>query len=168
VVSRQNLCNISISLNQRRSVNLIRELQGGNSFLERMQTSEDYVKYYYFVPPTTATNYTATVTVTPKTPGFFPSFYAQRNDLLNLTWNYKSLSFPSIRQNSFAQEQLFFYPAQSSYSFSFNCSAVSTTLQQSFNLAQNMTVNQTVQVNVSSTFYNTTSKKNQTVWSMQN
>jgi hypothetical protein len=49
---------------------------------DRMWTPSDYVKYYYLAPPPLYQNFTATVSVTTKTPGFQPLIYLLRNDVV--------------------------------------------------------------------------------------
>lgn len=66
-----------------------------------MVTPEDYVKYYYFIPPTLPGNYTVNITVTPRTAGFYPSIYALRNDIINSNFNYKSLNYPNIIKKTY-------------------------------------------------------------------
>lgn len=49
---------------------------------DRMWTPSDYVKYYYLAPPPLNQNYTASITIATKTPGFQPLVYLLRNDVV--------------------------------------------------------------------------------------
>ena len=115
-----------VKLNQRKNVVLIKD---GQSVLDEMITDEDIVKYYYYIPPSMPYNYTATVTVTPRTAGFFPNIYALRQDLINGTINYKSLYFPTMNASTYGVEQQFYQTQQPKYNLTFNVSAVNITTQ---------------------------------------
>lgn len=64
--------------------------------LDRMETPDDFIKYYYYLLPNAPLNYTANVTVTSLTPGFFPNMYIMRNDVINSSLNLNSLAYPTL------------------------------------------------------------------------
>ena len=59
-----------------------------NTVLDKMQTGQNFVKYYYMTPPKTAMNFTATINVNMFTDGFYSSIYVLRNDLANNSFNF--------------------------------------------------------------------------------
>lgn len=61
-----------------------------------MWTPSDFVKYYYYIPPSFITNYTVALNVFSKTPGFAPDIYIQRNDFVNVSVNDLMTVYPSM------------------------------------------------------------------------
>ena len=59
-----------ISLSQGMDVGLLK-----GRLLDKMWTPNDYVKYYYLVPPAVNQNFTASITINSKTLGFQPLIY---------------------------------------------------------------------------------------------
>lgn len=49
---------------------------------DRMWTPSDYVKYDYLAPPPLYQNYTASITIVTKTPGFETLVYLLRNEVV--------------------------------------------------------------------------------------
>lgn len=61
-----------------------------------MWTPDDYYKSYQYIPPAMGINYTAQLTIRSKTPGFMPIVFIQRNDFVNTSINYSSVSYPTM------------------------------------------------------------------------
>ncbi|CDW90748.1 UNKNOWN [Stylonychia lemnae] len=165
IVSNQVNSNVTFRLDQRKTVQLLKDNQ---SLMDRMLTPEDYIKYYYFIPNSFPLNQTININVVPRTPGFYPSIYVLRNDIINGTVNFRNLNFPTITKRTYFNESQFFNAQSKSYSLSFNQTAVNITVQVTVITQQNYTQNQTILVNVTMNVTNSTTKKNQTVTVLQN
>lgn len=86
---------------------------------DRMWTPSDYVKYYFLAPPPLYQNFTATVTITTRTPGYQPMVYLLRNDVVG---SGNGAAFTSIRQATPQRfttliERPFFQALQTSVNF---------------------------------------------------
>ena len=69
---------------------------------------DDFVKYYYFrFPLHSLLNQTYTVNISGVTPGFKPSIYALSNEIINNSYSYKNLLYPTLTQFTVKNEQHF-------------------------------------------------------------
>ncbi len=72
-----------------------------------MNNKFDFVKYYFFLIPKNFQNSTATISIQSYTPGFVPSFYVLKNDIVNGSLSYSDLVYPSIANYTLALENTF-------------------------------------------------------------
>ena len=61
-----------------------------------MYYKDDFVKYYYFGFQDKLSNNSITVTIQNLTQGFKPSIFALSNDVVNGSFSFTNLDFPSI------------------------------------------------------------------------
>lgn len=61
-----------MAFNQARNVKLLKD---SVALLDRMETPEDQVKFYYYLLPTSYVGYTANITVRVNKPGWLPNLY---------------------------------------------------------------------------------------------
>jgi hypothetical protein len=84
---------VSVSIWQERPVGVLRNT---SIFTDRLRHRDDLIKYYLVVPPpTNLFNYTVYLSVRAKTAGFVPLIYTARNDVLNSTFSFDQLRYPS-------------------------------------------------------------------------
>ncbi|CDW71175.1 UNKNOWN [Stylonychia lemnae] len=166
VAAPDSLQNVTIAVNQFKQVNLLRDKM---IVQNRMDTPQDFVKFYYYLLPKVGQNYTSSLTINVITPGFIPNIYLLKNDILNGSLIYSNLKYPTINNFSIKLENTFYsIDGRKTYNITFNNTAMNTTYQVPYLALQNQTFNVTTLQNVSTQVYNTTTKKNQIVYQMKN
>eukprot|EP00347_Sterkiella_histriomuscorum_P019514 403341342 len=157
---------LQLSLQQSREVALLKDRQ---TLVQLTNSPTDFIKYYYYLLPKLPANYTANLTINVLTPGFMPSFYLYRNDIINGTLFYERLQYANIMNSSYKSEPNFLNAdTQRQFSIPINMTSQNYNVIIPVTTLQNVTVNQTTLQNVSTSVYNSSTKKNVTKWSMKN
>ena len=80
-------------------------LENGSNFTDSMLFRDDFVKYYYYrFPDRGLANQTFTINISGVTPGFKASIYALSNEIINSTYSYANLVYPTLTQYSVNNE----------------------------------------------------------------